>query len=334
MYLNRFAAQIALLRTLSVPEMRQIPFPVMWRLRQLLKGEKLVRLIGQTVINSFLPPFPGRAFRGLIGGMDRIRRGEAVPVSAYVAVTNRCRYNCWHCSKAHRPEGDLDLATMLKAIGEIQDLGVSVIGFTGGEPLLRDDLEQIVRSVDDRSVTLLFTTGDGFSEERARALKQSGLFGAAVSLDHYEARIHDQRRGREGAYDTALAAIRVARRMGLYTMIQLVATRDLAQPNALDHYLDLARQLDVHEIRLLEPMPTGRLLDSGSCPLLSAVERQVLRQLHLRTNREPKPGTCTVAAQAFSTYTSTPGVMSAHATLRPSHSATSGRSRCPPPGAG
>lgn len=286
MYLNPLAKQIALLRTLYVPEMRKIHLLILWRIRQLLKNEKFVRLNDQIIINSFVPPFPSRAFRGMIQGIHRIRQGQAVPVSAYVAVTNHCRYACWHCSKAHRAEQDLPLDIMQKSIQAIQDLGVSIIGFTGGEPLLRSDLEDILRTVDNRSVTLLFTTGDGFTEARAMELKRSGLFGVAISLDHYEARIHDQRRGREGAYETALAAIRIARRLGFYTMIQLVATRDLAQPNAFERYLDLARRLDVHEIRLLEPMPTGRLLDTGRCSLLSSTERQVLRQLHLRTNRD------------------------------------------------
>ncbi|MFA7159905.1 MAG: radical SAM protein [Kiritimatiellia bacterium] len=286
MYLNRFAKQAALLKTLRVPEMRSMPLSTLWHIRQLLKDEKLVRLNGQTIINSFLPPFPGRAFQGMIRGLNRIRRGEAVPVSAYVAVTNRCRYDCWHCSKAHRAGQELPPGVMRESVRAIQDLGVSIIGFTGGEPLLRPDLEDIMRSVDDRSVILLFTTGDGLTEKRALELKKCGLFGVAVSLDHYEAGIHDQRRGRAGAYATAVSAVKIARRLGFYTMIQLVATRDMAQPDAFDRYLELARRLDVHEIRLLEPMPSGRLLDSGRCFLLSPAERQALKNLHLRTNRD------------------------------------------------
>ncbi len=285
MYLNFLAKNLVLVRTLLMPEMMALPLATLWRIRRLLKDEKLVRLGRQTIINSFLPPFPGPAFRTMARGLQRVRRGQAVPVSAYVAVTNRCRYACWHCSKAHRAGNDLSLENLLKATRDLQALGVSIIGLTGGEPLLRDDLEQVIRSVDPCSVTLLFTTGDGFTDTRAAALKASGLFGVAVSLDHYDANAHDLRRGRTGAFATAVEAIRRSRRLGFYTMIQLVATRDLANPGTLDRYLALARQLDVHEIRVLEPMPTGLLVDQGPAACLAAAERQVLRQAHLRANR-------------------------------------------------
>ncbi len=285
MYLSPLAKQIVLAKTLLVPELLSLPLPTLGRIRRLLKDEKLVRLGNQVVINSFLPPFPGPAFRGMARGLQRVRRGEAVPVSAYVAVTHRCRYACWHCSQAHRAEQDLSLENLLQATRDLQELGVSIIGLTGGEPLLRADLAQIIRAVDERSVTLLFTTGDGFTETRAAELKKSGLFGVAVSLDHYDADAHDLRRGRTGAFATAVEAIRRSRRLGFYTMIQLVATHDLATPETLDRYLDLARELGAHEIRVLEPMPTGLLVDQGPATCLAPAERNRLRQLHLRANR-------------------------------------------------
>lgn len=285
MYLTPLAKQAALAGTLLMPEIRALPISTLWHIRRLLKDEKLVRLNRQVVINSFLPPFPGPAFQSMARGLQRVRRGEAVPVSAYVAVTHRCRYACWHCSQAHRAEQDLPLETLLQATSDLQALGVSIIGLTGGEPLLRDDLAQIIRAVDERSVTLLFTTGDGFTETRAAELKQSGLFGVAVSLDHYDADAHDLRRGRTGAFAAAVAAVRRSRRLGFYTMIQLVATHDLADPATLDRYLELARRLEAHEIRVLEPMPTGLLLDQDPSSRLTPAERDTLRQFHLRANR-------------------------------------------------
>jgi MoaA/NifB/PqqE/SkfB family radical SAM enzyme len=139
--------------------------------------------------------------------------------------------------------------------------------------------------VDERAATILFTTGDGLTETRGRELKRRGLFAAAVSLDHYDAAIHDQRRGHPGAFDSALKAIRVCKEVGLYTMLQIVATRDMTKPGVFDRYLDLAQQLGVHEIRLLEPMPTGCLLDHTADCFLDAQERETLRELHRRTNR-------------------------------------------------
>ncbi len=286
MYLTGVQRQLAFLQTLRIPGMRQLPLSAMLDVRRFLRDEKLTKLPdGRIVINSFMPPFPSRAFGTLVNGLHALREGKAIPISAYIAVTNRCRYRCWHCSRDHRDSNELDTAAMVRLVGDLQEMGLSIIGFTGGEPLLRDDLEEIIASVDDRSSTVLFTSGDGLTAERAQRLKDAGLFGVAVSLDHHSREVHDRRRGVEGAFESALAAIRNCREHGFYTMIQLVATRDVIEGDTIDRYLELSGSLGVHEIRLLEPMPTGKLLDGDPACCISCGQREALRRLHTRTNR-------------------------------------------------
>lgn len=284
-YLTRTEKQLELLKMMGLKEIRALPLSVLTSMPSFLREEKLVRIDGKVVINSFLPPFPSEAFRTLAKGVQSLVGGRAVPVSTYFSVTNRCTFNCWHCSKKHRGPGELSLETVIRAVGELQDLGVSIIGFTGGEPLLRTDLERIVRSMDERSVSLLFTSGDGLTAERAKALKRSGLFGIAVSLDHFDPEVHDKRRGRKGAFEMAVDAVRVSRENNFYTIIQCVATRDIMEDGTMEKYLDMARALGVYEIRLLEPVPTGRLLDGDQSCCLTEHERQKLRALHKKTNR-------------------------------------------------
>jgi MoaA/NifB/PqqE/SkfB family radical SAM enzyme len=296
MYLSPLQKQLALLRMLRVPDLRALPLRALWGNVGLLRSEKFVRHGNQVVIHSFLPPFPSAAFSRMARSLQALRRGDARPMSAYVAVTGRCGYRCWHCSYAHRGGDDMSRQTLLKTIAGLQELGISIIGFTGGEPLKREDLEDLVAAVGERSTAILFTSGDGLTAERCRALKDRGLFAAAVSLDHYEPQGHDARRGRKGAFDAALRAIRLCREAGLYTMMQLVATKDMLRDEALRKYLDLAGQLRVHEIRLLEPMPAGYLLSGDPGAFLTETDRAALRNLHLRTNRSRTlPKVCSFA---------------------------------------
>src|SRR3989339_2222624 len=286
MYLSKIEKEIALLETLKMKEIRRLPLSVLWKIRSLLKEEKLTRIDGKVVVNSFLPPFPSEAFNGLGRSIQGLMEHKAIPVSAYISVTSKCRYNCWHCSKTQRTGEDMSLETILSAVKDLQEMGVCIVGFTGGEPMLRDDMADIIGSLDDRSVSILFTSGDGVTEQKGRELKKRGLFGAAISLDHYEPAIHDERRGKKGAFETALNAIRIFKDNGMYTMIQLVATKDMANDQAFEHYLDLAGNLGVHEIRLLEPMPTGNLIGCARKCMLNYGERAALRQLHIRTNNQ------------------------------------------------
>ncbi|MBM4142848.1 MAG: radical SAM protein [Lentisphaerae bacterium] len=288
MNLQAMAGQLALLRTLESRAVRKLPPRALWRLRSLLAGERLTRIDGRYVVNSFLPPFPGPAFDALGRGIASLLAGRPVPVSAYIAVTTRCPYRCWHCSGAHRPEQSLPYALAVDTIRQLQDLGVSIVGFTGGEPLQRGDIADLVGAVDARSVSLLFTSGHGLTSECAARLKAGGLFGCAVSLDHHTAAGHDRRRGCAGAFCRAVDAVGESRRAGFYTMLQLVATPENMAEGEMDRYLGLAAEMGVHEIRLLEPMPAGRLLDGGAVCRIDSAQRERLRQVHRRTNRGGK----------------------------------------------
>ena len=179
--------------------------------------EKVVRLGDRFVVNTNFPPYPSRAFGQLVDGYGSF--GDANQRRLYsvtMAVTNRCPYRCWHCYNAGRSPADLPLDVWRRLAPEVQDLGAVMVTLTGGEPLLRDDLEEIAGLFDDRSCLVLGTTGAGLTTKRARALRQHGLFAVGISLDSIDEATHDRLRGRKGAFQTAVRAIAVARDCELY----------------------------------------------------------------------------------------------------------------------
>ena len=296
MYLTGMKKDAVMLKTLMSNEMRKVGFRRLSAMKHFLQHDKLVELNGRYVINSFLPPFPSRAFDSLGKGIHELADGVYAPVSTYISVTNRCKFSCWHCSKSYRGGRDADTAAMKSLVAAVQDQGVAMVGFTGGEPLLRSDLEDIVASVDSRSASILFTTGDTLTPERAAKLKEAGLFAMAVSLDHWEADEHNRRRGRDDAYDIAMRAIRLSLEQGFYTMMQLVCTREMISDEAFGNYRELARKLGVHEVRVLEPMPAGKLLADEGCACLTSDEREFLKKIHIESNADPDaPKVCSFA---------------------------------------
>lgn len=232
------------------------------------RGERIVRLDDQYVISSFVPPVPSEAFKTFISaGTDEntlfkdlgyVRR--LAPLTAHLCITPRCMYRCKHCGatiadKHAEPTTD----QWKKVIAGLQEMGVAYIVFSGGEPLLRADMEEIIGSVDDRSTTLLFTNGKELSAERAFSLKQSGLFILAVSLDSADAEKHNAVRRHPEAFSHALEAIENASRAGLYTLVSsVVFRRDLNREN-LHRLFALARCHGAHEVRIHQPIPRGKL---------------------------------------------------------------------------
>ena len=91
-------------------------------------------------------------------------RSKNVPNLMSFAVTDECNANCRHCSFFSDIERIKDKVLTLpeaqKVIKDAQELGVSIINFSGGEPLVREDLPKIIGYVDkDLSTTIVFTNG-------------------------------------------------------------------------------------------------------------------------------------------------------------------------------
>jgi MoaA/NifB/PqqE/SkfB family radical SAM enzyme/SAM-dependent methyltransferase len=187
--------------------------------------------------------------------------------SVTLALTNRCTFDCWHCYNAGRSQTDLPLPTWQRLASELQELGATVVTLTGGEPLLRPDLEEIVRAFDDRSCVNLGTTGWGLTAARARSLREAGAFAVGISLDSDLEPEHDRLRAKQGAFREALHALRICGEAGLYPYVVTVARRELLERERFLAFLEFAGTAGALEVHLLEPSATGRLAGDTDTPL-------------------------------------------------------------------
>lgn len=243
-----------------------------------LQYEKIVKFGDQYVLNTFFPPFPSKAFENVFN------RGLNYPMNTNVAVTNNCHGECGYCSYAPSGDPDLSLDQLKSIMSQLQDLKVPVIGITGGEPLLRSDLGEVIRLIDDRSSTILFTSGrtpdGGLTLARAQGLKNAGLFCASVSLDHHNEEINDGRRFR-GSHKLALKAIESALSAGLYTVSSTVVDgKNFAE---LEEYIRYMGQVGAHGIRIMDIVPSGASIDQ---PPLSVEQKRQLIEIHKKVNAD------------------------------------------------
>jgi len=259
-----------------------------------LRYEKVIEFNGSFIVNTFFPPFPGLSFSQIMKGFSKkeseifqsLKKGKRIaPISCYIALTNTCPYHCWHCSAAHRKNSkDMPKSSVIKIVKELQSMGTPIIGFTGGEPLLRNDLEEILSSIDNRSTTLVFSNGYNLTEKRARSLKKAGLFGIGISLDSYDSEAHDIKRGHKGSFEKAIESMKISIKAGLFTMIQLVASKDLLKDDGLQKILEIGESIGVNEIRILEPIPSGKLINASKDIFLTRDERQQIIDFHKKAN--------------------------------------------------
>jgi MoaA/NifB/PqqE/SkfB family radical SAM enzyme/SAM-dependent methyltransferase len=245
-----------------------------------LSHEKVVKFDDKYVVNTFFPFFPSPAFNNLIEHFNQIGTIEKRRLySVTLAVTNRCNYRCWHCYNAGRSQKDISYENLKRTIAELTELSAVSVTLTGGEPLLRADLEDIVRSFDERTYLSLNTTGEGLTFERAQSLKESGLFAIGVSLDSIDPYEHDKMRGKQGAFETVLRALKNVARAGLYPYVITVANHELLQRENFFRFIDFATEAGALEVHLLEPCPTGKLAGNKEV-VLSKADKDLILEYH------------------------------------------------------
>ncbi len=251
-----------------------------------LSNEKAITFNDRFVLNTHFPPYPSRAFDNLVEQFSTIGEvGERRLYSVTLAVTNRCMYNCWHCYNAGRSQRDLPLSVLKEVIGELQKMSAVRVTLSGGEPLLRNDLEEIAGCFDDSTYLNLNTTGYGLTSERACALQNSGVFAVGVSIDSTDPDLHDRMRGRKGAFDTAIQALILVSKNGLYPYIVSVATQDFLKPNNFKKFIRFAAETGAKEVHLLEPCATGKLAGKQEV-LLSSEDRKLILEYQKEIARD------------------------------------------------
>ena len=155
---------------------------------------------------------------------------DCVPYIISWNLTTQCNLRCKHCYiDASKPmPGELSTAEALCVLDEIAAVNSeTLLILTGGEPLMRPDLEELVARASGLGMTVVLgTNATGLTVERAKGLAQRGLAGVGISLDSLMASRHDEFRGVQGAWHGAVEGIDAAQQAGLDVQIQMTLTRD------------------------------------------------------------------------------------------------------------
>jgi len=234
-------------------------------------------------MNVYSPPVGSLAYARYLRGLQQMGRGHWIPLVVHISVTDRCPYRCRRCSNLAQGDDEPSLERLERLARQLRAAGTCRVALTGGEPLVRDDLPAIIEVCGPELSPVLFTSGHGLNTPRAQQLQKAGLAAAFVSLDHFRAEEHDCIRGRPGAFEQAVAAIRACREAGLYTAAQAVVGPSVLGEAQLDRFLAFCDELEVHEIMLLEPMPIG---PSSTGTSVENAIRERLAATHLRAARD------------------------------------------------
>ena len=174
-------------------------------------------------------------------------------------TTQACNIHCFHC---YRDAGDCykdELTTEegKRLLDGAKACGFRIFVFSGGEPLLRQDLPELIRYAKEIGLRpVLGTNGILLTPQKVAELKEAGLMAAGISLDSKSAEKHDWFRQSPGAYDATVAGIKACREAGLPFQIH-TTVMEWNEAEVFD-ITDLAVEWGAMAHHIFFLVPTGR----------------------------------------------------------------------------
>lgn len=195
-------------------------------------------------------------------------------------LTKQCNLYCAHCYAAADTEtadGELSTKEGKRLLDDLASYGVPVVLFSGGEPLVRDDLTELVGYAAECGIRpVLSTNGTLVTPEKAHELRAAGLQYAGISVDGLRER-NDDFRGKDGAFDAALRGIRAFLDAGIKTGLRYTITERNA-PDLRD-VVDLLYEEGVNRFCFYHLDYGGRGADISNVDLTPEAKRNAVRRL-------------------------------------------------------
>lgn len=180
-----------------------------------------------------------------------------------INLTQRCNLACAHCyldakTMTEGLQGELtseEVCTLLDQVAEQNPDAMVVL--TGGEPLLRQDLESIIRhGIEKKLFMVVGTNGTLLTETRVESLKRAGLMGVGISVDSVHEAKHDAFRGKPGSWQKTIEGLDHCRNHGLSFQIHFTITNETT--DEVEEIILFSKQRGARVVNIFFLICTGR----------------------------------------------------------------------------
>ena len=211
-----------------------------------------------------------------------------------VSVTDKCNLRCVYCMPLEgldwlKREEILTYEEIAEVVRTMAGMGLERVRITGGEPLIRRDLSDLVKMIADvpEIEDLSLSTNAVLLADQAEALKQAGVQRLNISLDSLQADRVDVISRRPGSYSKIMEGLDAAEEVGFAPLkINVVLIRG-QNDDEIEDFARITRERPWH-IRFIELMPTGANLDLSANSFVSCAD--ALRRVRKIEQLEPVDG--------------------------------------------
>lgn len=243
---------------------------------------KVVKVGNLYKLELYMPAYPSPAF------WETIRKfvlQDPAPATVVFSMTKACGYKCPHCYQRNDTGADLDLDLLKKVAREMQEIGVTMFDIEGGEPLLKfDRLLDLLSAFDDKREIWVNTTGHLLTPEKARQMKQAGVFGVMISLHTPDPESYNRFTGFPDSFRIARDAARMFNEAGITVALNSCPTPELVENGGLDRIMEVAREWDCSFVQIIHGKSAGAWLGKDDEMIKARQKIDQLRRFHLLHN--------------------------------------------------
>jgi MoaA/NifB/PqqE/SkfB family radical SAM enzyme len=198
--------------------------------------------------------------------------GRYQPVNVMLSLTDRCPSQCTYCAISSRAKKELGTADLFTLIDQITAMGCQRLGLWGGEPLLRDDIKEVVGYAKDKGLFVTMDSNGYLLPEKIHLLKRLDHLVLAFDGDQ---KAHDANR-EPGSFAKARAAIEAARGRIPFWSLTVLTKNNL---DSVDYILDTARTYGF--LAAFQLLHHNDILGKNKAALLPPADayRKVIRKL-------------------------------------------------------
>ncbi len=202
-----------------------------------------------------------------------------------IAVGYGCNLHCQHCSASKFLKmggGRLSMEQFKELAQQCLKLGLITVGFTGGEPTLYHDIEEIIKAFQPHKLMVsLITNATLLNSEKIKKFKQLGVDILCVSLDSFFETEHDAFRGVSGAYHQALKSINLALNNKLKVIIVTTVTHNNLRSDSITELIKFTERMKLLLIFSLA-CPAGKWSESNENLLLDQEDIAYMNELFIK----------------------------------------------------
>jgi len=293
----RIGILIIILKKYRSPRQAVIILRKLIHLRRSILGKQSINKFsfvdGKFYCDLYTPAIGSKAFTNFVE--TEANRIKAIGhktnrfINVFISVTKSCPLSCEHCFEweSLNQTDTLSDSDLLLIMSKVLAMGTSQIQITGGEPLSKmERVLEVLKIVPDNTETWVLTSGYNLTKSNAGLLKNAGLTGVVISLDHHNPISHNRFRNSGLAFDWAKTAVENAKASKLVTALSLCATNSFISESNLMAYADMAKEMGVSFIQVLEPKAAGRY--NGKDVGLTGENQKILEAFYQSMNYDLK----------------------------------------------